>query len=207
MAVSDVRPDLVRRGLLLNYVTIGYNALEAVVSLAAGVIAGSVALVGFGVDSCIELTSSAAAQWRLRRDHSVGQRERVERQSHRIIGSAFLLLAAFVLVDGGRTLLTREAPHPSSVGLAILAASVVVMPALARAKRKVARAMESRALESDANQASLCAYLSLIALVGVALNAAFGWWWADPVCALAMVPIIVREGWEGVRGVKHPDCC
>src|SRR5579884_4134828 len=177
MPVANLRAELIRRGLVLNYLTIGYNALEGVVAVAAGVIAGSVALVGFGVDSCIELTSSAAAQWRLRSDQSAAKRVRVERLSHRIIGVAFLLLAAYVLVDGAFALLAREAPHPSLAGMAILAASVVVMPLLARAKRNVATAMKSRALESDAKQSSLCAYLSLIALSGVVLNAAFGWWW------------------------------
>lgn len=194
------RAGLVRRGLWLSYATIAYNAIEGVVSLVAGLLAGSVALVGFGVDSVIEVTASGAAQWRLRADLDHARRERVERLTLRIIGWSFLVLAAYVVVDSARTLWLRERPERSVAGIVILALSVVVMPVLARAKRRVARAMSSRALEADAAQTSLCAYLSAIALAGVALNALLGWWWADPVAALAMVPIIAKEGVEGVRG-------
>jgi divalent metal cation (Fe/Co/Zn/Cd) transporter len=202
--LAATRPALVRRGLRLNWLTIGYNSMEAVVSLAAGLVAGSVALVGFGVDSGIEVTASAAAQWRLRADLNPERRERVERVTHRIIGASFLALALYVAVDGATTLWQREAPAPSRVGLVILGLSVLVMPVLAGAKRRVALALQSRALEADAAQTSLCAYLSVIALAGVGLNAAFGWWWADPVAALLMVPIIAKEGLEGVRG--EPEC-
>ena len=164
------------------------------------------ALVGFGVDSGIEVTASVAAQWRLRADVDPVRRGRVERVTHRIIGASFLLLAAYVAVDSVTTLWGREAPEPSTVGLVVLALSVVVMPILARAKRRVARALQSRALEADAAQTSLCAYLSVIALAGVGLNAAFGWWWADPAAALAMVPIIGKEGIEGLRGEAECEC-
>jgi divalent metal cation (Fe/Co/Zn/Cd) transporter len=204
------RPALVRRGLALNYLTIGYNVLEAIVALGAGIVAGSVALVGFGLDSVIEVTASGAAQWRLRADLDAARRERVERATQRIIGWSFLALAAYVAYDSVSAILQREPPERSFVGLVILALSAVVMPVLARAKRRVARAMTSRALEADAMQTSLCAYLSVIALAGVVLNAALGWWWADPVAALAMVPLIAREGMEGVRGESHcadDDCC
>ena len=194
------RPALVRQGLWLNYLTIGYNTVEAIVALAAGLVAGSVALVGFGVDSGIEVTASIAAQWRLRADLDPEQRERVERITHRVIGGSFLALAAYVAVEGVTTLWEREAPDASTVGLVILLLSVLIMPALASAKRRIARALQSRALEADATPTSLCAYLSVIALAGVGLNAALGWWWADPVAALAMVPIIVKEGLEGLRG-------
>ena len=193
------RPALVRRGLLLNWLTIGYNALEALVSLFAGVVAGSVALVGFGVDSVIEVTASGAAQWRLRADLDERRRAAVERRTRHVIGWSFLALAAYVACDGVSALWSREQPERSIPGIVILALSVVVMPALARAKRRVARAMASGALASEATQTSLCAYLSAIALAGVGLNSLVGWWWADPVAALAMVPIIVREGLEGMR--------
>jgi divalent metal cation (Fe/Co/Zn/Cd) transporter len=199
-ALAAARPLLVRRGLWLNYLTLAYNTVEAIVAIAAGLVAGSVALLGFGVDSGIEVTASVAAQWRLRADVDPERRERVERVTHRIIGASFLLLAAYVAVDSVTTLWGREAPEPSTVGLVVLVLSVVVMPILARAKRRVARALQSRALEADAAQTSLCAYLSVIALAGVGLNAAFGWWWADPAAALAMVPIIGKEGIEGLRG-------
>ena len=199
------RPALVRRGLVLNYLTIGYNVLEAVVAIGAGIVSGSVALLGFGLDSVIEVTASGAAQWRLRADLDASRRERVEHLTLRIIGWSFLALAVYVVLDSANALLRHEAPERSVVGLVLLALSAMVMPVLARAKRRVARAMTSRALEADATQTSLCAYLSVIALAGVAVNAAFGWWWADPVAALAMVPIIAKEGVEGLRA--KADCC
>ena len=207
--MSVTRTALVRRGLLLNWVTIAYNVIEAVIAIGAGVVAGSVALVGFGLDSVIEVTASGAAQWRLRADFDAPRRERVERATLRIIGWSFLALAGYVVYDSVDALVGREAPERSVVGLLLLALSAIVMPILARAKRRVARDMTSRALEAEATQTSLCAYLSVIALVGVALNALLGWWWADPVAALAMVPIIAKEGIEGARGEAHcaDDCC
>jgi divalent metal cation (Fe/Co/Zn/Cd) transporter len=200
------RPALVRRGLWLNYLTLAYNTVEAIVSVAAGIVAGSVALIGFGVDSGIEVTASVFAQWRLRADLDPVRRARVELIAQRVIGASFLVLAAYVVVDSVTTLRGREAPEASTVGLMILLLSVLVMPILARAKRRVARALQSRALEADAAQTSLCAYLSVIALAGVGLNAAFGWWWADPMAALAMVPIIANEGLEGLRGEAECEC-
>jgi divalent metal cation (Fe/Co/Zn/Cd) transporter len=210
MAVSlsmDDRRALVRRGLWLNYATIGYNALEAIVSLIAGLLAGSVALVGFGVDSVIEVTAAGAAQWRLRADLDHARRERVERATLRVIGWSFLALAAYVAYDSVDALWHHERPERTVTGIVILALSVLVMPLLARAKRRVGHSLGSRALTADAAQTSLCAYLSVIALAGVALNAALGWWWADPVAALAMVPIIAKEGVESVRGESScADC-
>jgi divalent metal cation (Fe/Co/Zn/Cd) transporter len=201
------RGAFVRRGLWLNYATIAYNSLEAVVSLVAGVMAGSVALVGFGIDSVIEVTASGAAQWRLRADVDHIRRERVERVTLRVIGWSFLALAAYVGIDAVRSLWLRQHPERSAVGMAILILSVIVMPVLARAKRRVARELGSAALEADATQTSLCAYLSVIALVGVGLNALVGWWWCDPAAALAMVPIIAKEGIEGVRARPQCDTC
>ncbi len=195
------RAALVRRGIRLSYATIGYNSLEAIGSLIAGFLAGSVALVGFGIDSVIEVLASMAAQWRLRSDIDPVRRERVELLTRRIVAVSFLALATYILVDALTTLLKREAPERSVFGIVVLSLSVIVMPILARAKKQVARAMRSGALESEAKQTSLCAYLSVIGLAGVALNALFGWWWADPAAALVMVPIIAAEGWEGIRKV------
>jgi divalent metal cation (Fe/Co/Zn/Cd) transporter len=201
------RPALVRRGLWLNYLTIGYNTVEAVVALAAGLVAGSVALVGFGVDSVIEVSASVVAQWRLRADLDPARRERVEYLAVRIIGGTFLALAAYVAYDSATTLVKREEPDGSMVGVVLLSLSVIVMPLLARAKRRVAGELGSSALTADATQTSLCAYLSVIALAGVALNTLLGWWWADPAAALAMVPIILKEGLEGLRGdTACADC-
>lgn len=196
------RAALVRRGLFLAWLTIGYNAAEAIASLIAGLIAGSVALVGFGADSVIEVTSSLAARWRLRADHREAFRATAERRTRRVVGGCFLALAAYITTDAGLALRNHEAPTRSLPGIVILALSVVVMPWLAAKKRAVAQALSSDALRADAKQTELCAYLSVIALVGVALNAALGWWWADPVAALIMVPIITSEGIEGVR--KRP---
>ena len=206
---DPIRAALVRRGLWLNYLGIGYNVLEAVVAVAAGIVAGSVALVGFGFDSVVEVTASGAAQWRLRRDLDPHRRERVERHTARIIGWTFLALALYVAIDSASALSRHDEPERSVTGLVLLALSAIVMPVLARAKRRVARALASGALEADAMQTSLCAYLSVIALAGVALNAFAGWWWADPVAALAMVPIIAREGLEGIRRdvLCADDCC
>jgi divalent metal cation (Fe/Co/Zn/Cd) transporter len=206
-SVADARRRLVRRGLWLNYLTIGYNGVEAIVSIASGLLAGSIALVGFGIDSVIEVTASVAAQWRLRADLDHARRERVERVTVRVIGWSFLALAAYVLVDSSKSLWLRDRPEQSISGIVILSLSLVVMPLLARAKRRVARGLSSRALAADATQTSLCAWLSGIALAGVVVNAAVGWWWADPVAALAMVPIIAKEGVDGVRGDRACEKC
>jgi len=193
------RAALVRRGIWLSYATIAYNTLEAIGSLIAGFLAGSVALVGFGVDSVIEVMASLAAQWRLRSDLDPVKRVGVELWTRRIVALLFLALAVYVLADAANTLWEREAPDRSLFGVVVLALSVIVMPILARGKKRVARALRSGALEAEAAQTSLCAYLSVIGLGGVALNALFGWWWADPGAALIMVPIIAAEGWEGIR--------
>ena len=200
---------MVRRGIRLNYATIGYNSLEAVGALVAGLLAGSVALIGFGFDSVIEVTAALAAQWRLRADLNPERRERAELSTMRVVGICFFALAVYITFDAIRTLAKREPPEGSSFGIVILALSVIVMPILASKKKRVARALTSGALEAEATQTSLCAYLSVIGLVGVALNAALGWWWADPVAALIMVPIIAREGLEGVRAKEssRTECC
>jgi divalent metal cation (Fe/Co/Zn/Cd) transporter len=204
---AAIRADLVRRGLVLNWATMGYNMFEAVASLVAGMLSGSVALVGFGLDSAIELAASGVAQWRLRTDHDERGRAHTDRRSRQMIGWSFVLLAAYIFADSGLALWHRTGSRRTTFGIVVLALSVVVMPLLARLKRRVAQALESRALEAEARQTSLCAYLSAIALAGVLLNSLFGWWWADPVAALAMVPIILREGVEGVAAREDRDCC
>lgn len=200
------RSELVKRGLILNYVTIGYNVIEALVSIAAGVVARSISLVGFGLDSVVEVSAGLAAQWRLRSDFDPGRRRRVERRSRQIVGLSFLMLGAYVTWESVSALMEGEGPERSLIGVAILTASVIVMPLLARSKRAVALALSSGALVSEAKQTSLCAYLSAIALVGVGLTTFFGLWWADSVAALGMVPIIAMEGIEGVRAEGDCDC-
>lgn len=200
---ASVLPDrqrVVRRGQRLTWATIAYNLLEAAVALVAGAVAGSIALVGFGFDSLIEVSSSVAGLWRLHADPTVTQRERVERLSLRVIGACFLLLAAYVLGDALRALILRQRPEESLPGIVIAAASLVVMPLLARAKRAVAVQLGSAALTAEARQTDICWYLSLILLVGLAVHATLGWWWADPIAALIMVPLIAHEGFEALRG-------
>jgi divalent metal cation (Fe/Co/Zn/Cd) transporter len=206
---QHTRADLVRRGTQLGYFTVVYNSLEGIIALGAGVLAGSVALVSFGADSLIEVTAGCAALWRLGRDVDPIRRRHAEQLTLRIVGFCFLALAVYIAADSLKTLLLREPPHRSFPGIVLAAVSLVVMPILARAKRKVAYAIQSGALVAEAKQTALCTYLSAILLGGLALNAALGWWWADPVAALVMVPIIVREGWEGVRGRSAcaDDCC
>ena len=198
------RRELVRRGRSLEYFTIGYNSLEGLIALVAGLIAGSIALVGFGFDSLIEVTSGGVLLWRLHADVDEERRERIEAISLRIVGACFVVLAIYVSYDSIKSLIKREAPEESLVGIVLAAVSLVIMPLLVRAKRKVARAINSGALMADSKQTELCTYLSAILLGGLLLNALFGWWWADPVAALIMVPIIVKEGIEALRG---ETCC
>ena len=189
----------VERGKRLEYLTIAYNSLEGIAAVALGLTTGSISLVGFGVDSGIEVTSAALLLWRLGMD-SGEHREHVERVAIRAVGVCFLALAVYVAVESGRTLYFRTTPERSSVGIILAILSLIVMPWLTRQKRKVAAEIGSRALEADATQTQFCTYLSAILLCGLVLNVVFGWWWADPVAALVMVPIIANEGIEGVRG-------
>jgi divalent metal cation (Fe/Co/Zn/Cd) transporter len=194
---SSARAAAVRAGRRLEYFTLGWNLIEAAIAVGAGLAAGSIALVGFGVDSVIESISGSVLLWRLQA-HQAGERR--ERLALKLVGVSFLLLAAYVAIDAAKTLLQREAPHASMVGIVLSVASLIVMPLLARAKRRVAARLESRALHADSHQTDLCAWLSAILLGGLTLNALGGWWWADPVAALLMVPIIAREGIEALRG-------
>ncbi len=193
------RAALVQRGQRLQYFTIAYNSLEGIIALVAGFVAGSIALVGFGFDSIIEVTSGAAVLWRLRRDVDAARREQRERRAVRIVGVCFLALAAYVAYESGESLIGGEAPERSLPGIALAAASIVVMPLLARAKRRVASGISSSALHADARQTDFCTYLSAILLGGLLLNALLGWWWADPLAGLVMVPIIAREGVDSLR--------
>jgi divalent metal cation (Fe/Co/Zn/Cd) transporter len=197
------RAESVRRGRLLEYFTIGWNLLEGIISIAAGAIAGSISLVGFGLDSLIEVSSGAALLWRLHLD-APEQRERAEARALKAVGVCFLALAAYIFIDSAWSLFGYKPPDKSYLGIGIAALSVVVMPILARGKREVASSINSRAMHADSRQTDLCTYLSAITLAGLALNALFGWWWADPVAAILMVPIIAKEGIEAFRG---ESCC
>ena len=202
------RARAVRRGLRLQGLTIGYNCLEGVIALAAGFFAGSVALVGFGFDSAIEVVAGAAAVWRLRADVDEQRRRRAEKVSLWIVGLSFLALAAYIIYESASLLAERRAPDHSPVGMALAAVSLLVMPFLARAKRRVARTLESRAMSAEAKQTDFCAWLSAILLGGLSLNAIAGWWWVDPAAALVMAPIIVRAGLQTWRAAATGmDAC
>lgn len=195
----------VRRGRRLEWLTVGWNCAEGLIGVAAGLVAGSIALVGFGFDSAIEVASGAIILWRLGAEHDAERREHAERRALQLVGACFLLLAAYVTFDAVKALWRREPPEASYVGIALAAVSLVVMPLLARAKRRVAARLDSKAMHADSRQTDLCAYLSAILLGGLGLNAMLGWWWADPVAGLIMVPIIAYEGIEALRGKTCDD--
>lgn len=198
------RRAVARHGRRLQYLTIAWNSAECLISIGAGLVAGSIALIGFGFDSAIEVASSLAALWRLARDEDEAARERAERRTLRFIGICFTALAIYVAVDAIKALINREAPAASAVGIAIAALSLVVMPVLAHFKRRIATQLNSGALEAETRQTAICAFLSAILLAGLGLNAWLGWWWADPLAGLAMVPLIAKEGIEALRG---ETCC
>jgi divalent metal cation (Fe/Co/Zn/Cd) transporter len=202
-----VRQQAVRRGQWLTWATLVYNSLEGVIAIGAGLFAGSVALVGFGVDSFIEVSASFAAIWRLGADLDPQRRAIAERRVLRIIGVSFLGLAGYVGVQATRSLLAGSPPEESPVGIALAAVSIFVMPVLAKAKRAVAAQLSSHALRAEARQTDICMYLSVILLSGLALNALLGWWWADPLAGLLMVPLIAWEGREALRGRAVCDDC
>lgn len=200
-----LRHSDVRQGLRLEMATLGYNLIEAVVALSSGAIASSVALIGFGVDSLIESWSGLTMVWRLRRDHDEERRLAVERRAQRMVAISFFVLAAYVAWGSGGSLLRHKAPETSVPGIVLATASVIIMPFLSRAKRRVGHSLGSSAMVADSRQTALCSYLSAILLAGLGVHWLFGWWWADPAAALVMTPIIVKEGWDAWRG-NHCEC-
>ncbi len=191
------RLRLIKRGRYLEYFTIGYNSLEGLIAIAAGLVSRSIVLVGFGFNSLIEVASGTVRLWRFHADVDEARRQRVETISLRLVAICFVALALYVGDDSFTSLLRHQAADESLVGIVLAAISLVVMPLLVRAKRRVARAINSGALMADSKQTEVCTYLSAILLGGLLLNALFGWWWADPIAALIMVGIIVKEGSEG----------
>src|SRR5712691_6562766 len=167
MSSDTTRLAAVSRGRQLEYLTVGWNSLEGVIAVVSGVLAGSIALVGFGFDSFIEVSSGVALVWRLHMDADASQRERAERITLRLVGVSFLALAAYVIYDAAKSLINGEPPEASYVGIGLAALSLIVMPVLARAKRRVAAAIQSRALQADSRQTDVCAYLSAILLGGL----------------------------------------
>ncbi len=204
MDATGGRLELLRRGLRLEYLTVGWNVLEGLIAIAAGLASGSIALVAFGIDSFVELISGTVLIWRLRTEERGGLDEdaveRVERRAELLVGVSFVLLAAYVAYESVKTLLAAEAPDVSRVGIVLTSVSIAVMLWLARAKLLTGQALGSRALVADSRQTRACWYLSTFALAGLGLNALLGWWWADPLAALAIAVLLVREGWEALGG-------
>lgn len=196
------------RALGLEYLTVGWNLAEGAIAVSAALLAGSVALLGFGIDSFVESASGVVMIWRLLAERRAGSDDAhldaSEHRARRLVALSLFLLAAFVVVDAADTLITQERPAFSLVGVLLTSVSLVVMLWLARAKRRVARALGSEAMEADAFQTTACWWLSLAALVGITLNGALGWWWADPAAALVIAALIAKEAREAWQG---RDCC
>jgi divalent metal cation (Fe/Co/Zn/Cd) transporter len=208
-ASLERRRGLHRRALWLEYFTVGWNVVEGVVAIGAGIIAGSVALVGFGVDSSIEVISALGLLWRLRKagpEATVAEESAAERRALYVVAATFFLLVAYITYEAITALIGREAPETSTVGLVLSVLSLVIMPALAWWKQRTGRQMGSRALVADAAETWVCSYLSLALLAGVGLYFLFDWWWADAVGALAMLPVILWQGWETLGEAReHHD--
>jgi divalent metal cation (Fe/Co/Zn/Cd) transporter len=196
------RESALSRGVQLEYLTIGWNLLEALVGIAIGAFAGSIALFGFGLDSAIEVFSGVVLFWRLKSDST--KSEAADRTALRLVGISFLILSAYIFFEAATALFLKEPPRKTVSGIILAVAALVIMPLLAGAKRRVAGELGSGAMHADSRQSDFCAYLSAILLLGLLLNATLHWWWADPIAALAMVPIIAKEGVEDLKG---ETCC
>ena len=197
----------VRLGLWLVVATMAYNVIEAVVALWSGIEAASIALFGFGLDSVIELCAAGLLLWRLWEESRGAGEERIEKIEHRVhrfVGGTFIALALYVVIQAGYSLWFQEAPEESFIGIILASASLVVMPLVSWGKLRAAREIGSLALRAEAKETLACSYLSFVLLIGLAANATQGWWWADPAVALLMVPWLIREGLEGLRG---EGCC
>ena len=197
------RPALLRRALRLEYLTVGWNIIEGVIAIAAAMASGSVALLGFGIDSFVESASGSVMIWRLHAERRTTDEERieeVERRAQKLVAGSLVLLAVYIAWDSITSLLANERPEPSLVGIVLAIASLSVMWWLAREKRRVGTALGSRAMTADAFQTDACFWLSLFLLIGIGANALFGFWWADPLAALGMTFFIGREALEAWRG-------
>ena len=197
-AGSPVRRDLVRRGITLELFTLTWMTVEAVVAIAAGIAAGSVALMAFGIDSVIEFVAGFVVLRTFRAEQH-GRTDRSEKQALRAIGVTFFLLAVYIVADAAYTLIAANKPDSSMAGIAVAAVALLVMPLLGALKRRTGSSLGSQMLLADAAESLFCAYLSATVLLGLILNLAFGWWWADPLAALAVVPLVLKEGLEAME--------
>lgn len=193
--------------LLLLWLTVGWNSIEGAVAVTAGWRASSTALMGFGLDSFIEVTAAAVLIWRLQAPDGDARIEGRERLARRIIGVTFLALAVYIVAHSAYAIATGNEADESRIGLALAVASLVLMPLLGLAKRTNAMALHSHALIAESHETLVCSYLSATLFIGLLANAWFGWWWADIAAALAMVPWIAKEGLEGVRAEACGDEC
>jgi cation diffusion facilitator family transporter len=210
ISVVGERPGLLRRALRLEYLTVGWNIVEGMIAITAGLAAGSVALLGFGIDSFVESASGSVLIWRLLAERNANEDdeeriEQVERLAQKLVASSLVLLAAYIAWDSITSLLAGERPQPSVVGIGLAVVSLLAMWWLAREKRRVGIALGSRAMTADAFQTNACFWLSVVLLIGIGANALLGWWWADPIAALAMTIFIAKEAREAWRG--DDDCC
>ena len=207
MALAIPRNGSTTLAMSLLWATLVWNMAEGVIAVWAGFAAGSVALVGFGLDSAIEVTASAVLIWRLQLTDDDARIEQRERMAHRVVGATFIVLAIYIAAEVAYTLIVGNEPDSSTIGLLLAIAATLVMPLLGFAKRRNALQLESRALVAEANETLVCSYLSFTLFFGLAANALFGWWWADIAAAAAMVPWIVKEGLEGLRGESCGGGC
>ncbi len=204
-ATAHDRDALVSRAKLLAWLGLAWHAVEAAVAIAAGVVAGSIALIGFGADSMVESLAGFILLWRLGGARAASHA--AEERAQKLIGATFWLIAAYVGVEAARALAGAEHPDVSYVGIGLAAAALITMPPLAAAKARVGDRLGSSATKSEGRQNLLCAYLSAALLVGLGANALLGWWWADPVTALVIAGVAVKEGREAWRGDACDDCC
>ena len=206
-AQAEDRRSALQRSRLLNRITIGWNLAEGAIAVIAGTVAGSVSLVGFGLDSGIEVSAAVILAWRLGKEKQSGCMADFDRRATRLIAGSFGLLAVYVGVESIRDLVEHSSPEPSIVGIVLAAVSLILMPLLARAKRRLAPILGSRAAASEANQTSLCALLSAVLLIGLGLNAAFGWWWADPTSGVLIAVLAAMEAVRTWRADELADTC
>lgn len=195
------------RARTLNRISLGWNAVEAAVALAAGVAAGSISLIGFGLDSVIEVSASAVLAWRLSKEGRLDCTQEADKRATRVIALSFAALAIYVGIEATRDLVAANRPEASWVGIVLAAVSLAAMPALARAKRRIAPVLGSRAQHAEANQTALCAMLSGMVLVGLGANALLDWWWADGVAALGVAVLAAREAAITWRAESLADTC
>jgi divalent metal cation (Fe/Co/Zn/Cd) transporter len=203
----ELRQRAVHQAVRLNRLSLGYNALEAVVALTAGIAAGSIGLIGFGLDSVVEVAASSILAWRLAAERRVGCTLDTDRRATRAIAVSFAVLATYVGYEAITRLASSEHPDTSVVGIMLTTTSLLVMPFLARAKRRVAPLLGSRAQEAEAKQTSVCAWMSGFVLLGLVLDVTLSWWWADPVAALAIATIAAREAIQTWNADSLADTC